>query len=127
MFAKVRNGSKADISQDAISELLSRMRYGLVLPILWLILASGCVAKSPDAGTRDNVISSYTAVLKSWDKDGDRKLSRAELAAMWDEFGRRLKQQSPDATMTVDLQKQRQEFLAFYASQDTDHDSLFDP
>jgi Ca2+-binding EF-hand superfamily protein len=80
------------------------------------------MAKSPEANTREHMVAGMTAVLKAWDKDGDGRLSRAEVQAMVDEFFRRVAQDSSGGKMTPDLDKQRQEFLAFYASQDTNDD-----
>ncbi|HEX3679486.1 MAG TPA: hypothetical protein VHU90_07180 [Galbitalea sp.] len=59
--------------------------------------------------------------MKSWDKDGDGRLSRSEVATMVDAafvFSPHL----PDGRLRPDAEKQRQEMLGFYASQDTNPD-----
>ena len=98
------------------------MRYVVALSLMCVAMGSGCMAKSPTEGSREQMISDMTAVLKSWDKDGDGKLSRAEVAAMVNEFFRRLAKDAPGGKLTADLERQRQGFLGFYASQDTDRD-----
>jgi Ca2+-binding EF-hand superfamily protein len=99
-----------------------QMHYALALSVFWLALGAGSMGKSPATNTREDMIAGMTAVLHSWDKDADGKLSRAEVAVMIDEFFRRVAKETSGARMTADLQKQRQEFLGFYASQDTDRD-----
>ena len=81
------------------------------------------MSKSPAENTREHVVAGMTAFLKFGDKDGDGKLSRAEVAAMVDETYRRVAAKYvSDGKMTASLEKQRQEDLGFYTSQDTNRD-----
>jgi Ca2+-binding EF-hand superfamily protein len=80
------------------------------------------MAKPPAQNTREHMVAGITLVLKSWDKDGDGKLSRVEVEGMVDAFFQRVAKDASGGKMTADLEKQRQEFLSFYASQDTNHD-----
>ena len=98
------------------------MRYVHILSIICLSLESGCVAKPPSESTREHMVAGMSMVLKSWDKDGDSKLSHAEVQGMVDEGFRRIAIDASGGKMTADLEKQRQEFLGFYASQDTNRD-----
>jgi len=97
------------------------MRYALALS-LWIILVGGCATKAVDANTREHLISGYAAVLKSWDKDGDRKLSYAEVGAMVGQSFERIKRQVSDGKSCPYIQTQRRELMAFYQSQDANHD-----
>ena len=99
------------------------MRYVVGLSVASIALATGCIAKSPPENTREQVIAFYGAVLKAWDRDGDGKLSRAEVTAMVDEFIRRAREHTAEYNITPDLETRRQELLGFYASQDTNHDN----
>jgi Ca2+-binding EF-hand superfamily protein len=98
------------------------MRYALFLPVLLLGFGSSCWANQRDANTREHMISNFRLVLKSWDSDGDGKLSRAEVQTMVNESFRRMKQSVKDGQTHPELEAQRQEFLVFYASQDTNGD-----
>ena len=97
------------------------MRNALISLVTLLSVSSGCMAKSPDE-TRQNLVAGYTSVLNTWDKDSDGQLSQAEVAAMVNESFQRIAKTSPKGTRTDDIEKQRQMFLSFYASQDTDKD-----
>jgi len=79
------------------------------------------MAKSPEE-TRQNLVAGYTSVLNYSDKNSDGQLSRAEISAMVNESFRRIAKTSPEGKMTDDLERQRQMFLSFYASQDADND-----
>lgn len=98
------------------------MRYAFLLPVLMFGVGSSCSAKQPDANTREHMISNFRLILKSWDKDGDGKLSRTEVQTMVNESFRRIRQSVTDGQQHPELQSQRQEALALYASQDTNHD-----
>ncbi|MEO5774254.1 MAG: hypothetical protein ABIQ32_09075 [Sphingomicrobium sp.] len=98
------------------------MRYLFALSAISVFLGSGCMAKSPTDDSREHVVAGMTLILKSWDKDGDSKLSRAEVQGMVEESFRRIAKGAPGGKMTADLDKQQQELLGFYASQDTNHD-----
>jgi len=98
------------------------MRYVVALSVICVALGSGCVAKSPTENTREHVVAGMSLVLKTWDKDGDRKLSRAEVQGMVDASLRRVAKDASGGKMPADLEKLRHEFLGSYASQDTNHD-----
>ena len=98
------------------------MRPAIVSPLLCLVLATSCSAKHADANTREHMISNVHLIIKSWDKDGDGRLSRSEVQAMVDEGFRRMAQSIRDGQAHPELETQRQEMLAFLASQDTNHD-----
>ena|SRR5258708_5720780 len=98
------------------------MRYALFLPVLLLGLGSSCSAKQSDANTRERMISNFRLILKSWDKDGDGKLSRTEVQTMVNESFRRMRQSVSVGQAHPELETQRQETLSLYASQDTNHD-----
>jgi len=80
------------------------------------------MARSPNDNSRDHMVAGMHEVLKSRDLDGDGQLSRVEVRGMIDEFSRRVAKDSARAETTANLEKQRQALLAFYASQDTNHD-----
>jgi hypothetical protein len=115
-------GGKQTLRAAPLLSYSTRVRCALVIPALWLVLASGCMAKQSDANTRERMISNFRLVLKSWDKDGDGKLSQTEVQTMVNETFRRIAQHVPDGQAHPELETQRQETLAFYASQDTNHD-----
>jgi Ca2+-binding EF-hand superfamily protein len=93
-----------------------------LLPLVGLITAGATAPKDPNANSREHMIAGMTTVFKAWDKDGDGRLSRAELTAMMDAFFQRVTQHLPNREMTQDLDRQRQEMIAYYMSQDTNHD-----
>ena len=97
------------------------MRSMTVVLAARLALASGCMAEAQDS-SREDLVCGYTTVLKTWDRDRDGRLNQLEVAAMVNEFFQRVAKTSPEGKMTDDLEKQRQMFLSFYASQDTDKD-----
>ena len=96
------------------------MRY--VVAAACLALGAVGMAKPPADNTREHVVAGMAAVLRSWDKDGDNKLSRVEVAGMVDQFIRRAAKYARGGKMTADLEKQRQEFLNLYESEDSDDD-----
>jgi hypothetical protein len=93
-----------------------------LLPILWFAVASCHHSNSWDSNTRERLVSNMRLVLKSWDKDGDGKLSRSEVKTMVDASFRRMAQSIPAGQAHPELEIQRQEMLGFYASQDTNRD-----
>ena len=96
---------------------------GVLLPFLGLWVASCHHSNSADANTRDHLVSGYTNVLKSWDEDGDGKLSRSEVQTMVDASFRMMAQSARGGQAPhPQLETQLQEILAFYARQDTNHD-----
>jgi len=127
--AKVSKGWKADTSSDTKCDGPARQteggsvnsRVGL-LAIFWFAVASCHHSNSLDANTREHLVSNMRLVLKSWDKDGDGKLSRSEVQTMVDASFRRIALSVPAGEAHPELEKQRQETLGFYASQDTNHD-----
>ena len=98
------------------------MRYAVALFGIFVLLGSGGIAKPLSGDTRDNIVTGMTLILKSWDEDRDGKLSMAEVQGMVDAFFARVAKDVSGGKMTPDLERQRQEFLRFYANQDTNHD-----
>ena len=98
------------------------MRYVLVLSILSLPLEYGCAAKPPTENTREHMVTGMGLLLKSWDKDGDSKLSNGEVQVMVDASFREMAKDASVGGMTAELEKQRKQMLGFYASQDTNRD-----
>jgi Ca2+-binding EF-hand superfamily protein len=74
--------------------------------------------------TREKVISSFSGVLKSWDRDGDGRLSRSEVEAMADEPIRELRHRSTPGETHPELEAQRQQMVAEYMSQDANGDGF---
>jgi Ca2+-binding EF-hand superfamily protein len=69
------------------------------------------------------LISNARLLLKSWDKDGDGKLNQSEVQTMVNEAFRRMRENVRGGpTDHPELESQRRGMLAFYASQDTNHD-----
>ena len=99
------------------------MRCLLALSAACFAPGSGSTATAPPTVTREYLISAYATVLKYWDKDGDGRLSRTEDAAMVDESFGRLAQEGSDDRTKADLEKHRQEILAFDVSQDINGDA----
>ena len=85
-------------------------------PLLICLALAGCNApQPPDGSTRAGLISGYNLVLKSHDKDGDQRLSRAEVEGMIELMFSR---ESKDAQM----RDFRQSLIDDYARQDGDGD-----
>ena len=97
------------------------MRHALFLSVACLATLSCCRVASTDE-TRDNLIAGYTSVLKAWDKDSDGRLSQTEVSAMVNEFFRRTSEYKSGGKFTKDLERDRQMFLSYYASQDANKD-----
>ncbi|HET6941643.1 MAG TPA: hypothetical protein VFH89_05740 [Sphingomicrobium sp.] len=97
------------------------MRHVLFLSGTCLAILGGCRAASSDQ-TRENLIAGYTSVLKAWDKDRDGKLSQTEVSAMLNESFRRTSEYKSQGKLTKDLERDRQMFLSYYASQDANQD-----
>ena len=95
---------------------------GVLLPVLWLGLAGCHHSNSWDTNTREHLVSNMKFFMKSWDKDGDGRLSRSEVQTMVDASFRRMAQSIPAGEAHPELETQRHEMLGFYASQDTNHD-----
>jgi len=72
--------------------------------------------------TREKVISGFDHVLKSWDKDGDNRLSRSEVEAMADEWVLTTRQGIRPGEVHPELETERQRIIAYYMSQDADKD-----
>ena len=90
---------------------------------LLLLVPTACHSNnSRRLDTREKVISGFTGVLKSWDKDGDGRLSRSEVEAMVNESFRRMAQSVPAGEVHPELEAQRQEAIDHYMAQDTNKD-----
>jgi Ca2+-binding EF-hand superfamily protein len=97
------------------------MRHALVLSVC-VIFAGGCTGKVVDTNTREHLISGYRSVLKSWDKNGDGKLNRAEVASMIDGSFRKIKTGVLDDKNHPELELQRREITILFQDQDTNRD-----
>lgn len=95
-----------------------------LFPVLWFGLAGCHHSNSWNSNTREHLVSNMKLVMKSWDKDGDGRLSRSEVQTMVDASFRRMAQSIPAGEAHPELEIQRQEMLRFYASQDTNHDGF---
>jgi Ca2+-binding EF-hand superfamily protein len=98
------------------------MRYVAAFSLLCIAFEGACSVKPAPQSDREHLISSASVELRYWDKDGDGKLSRAEVAAMVDYAIRRAAKDFLGGKITPDLENRRQELLRSYASQDTNHD-----
>jgi hypothetical protein len=96
----------------------------ILFPLLLLptILAGCGTGRTQDGQTREKLISSYTTLFRSLDKDHDGKLSHAEVGALVDHFMAVERQGSARRPPALVLAKQRAQLMADFASEDMDHD-----
>jgi Ca2+-binding EF-hand superfamily protein len=78
--------------------------------------------KSRQMDTREKLIAGFTALLKSWDKDRDGRLSRSEVETMVNESFRRMARSIPAGEAHPELEPQRQQAIDHYMAQDTNRD-----
>lgn len=98
------------------------MRYILRISVTCFMLAGCNGAETPDESTRENLISGYGKILKSWDKDEDEKLSQAEVANMVDMSFPKMDTHQSGNSIADDIGRIRQELIGYYANEDHNKD-----
>jgi Ca2+-binding EF-hand superfamily protein len=93
-----------------------------LLALLMLALTACHSHRSRRLDTREKIISTFSEVLKAWDRNGDGQLSRSEVEAMVNKSFRRMAQSIPAGEVHPELEAQRQQIADHYIAQDTNKD-----
>ena len=99
------------------------MQRQIFLGIVLLAALTSCnLQPSHGENTRAALISSYTELFRSLDKDHDGTLDRAEVGTLVDHFIALEGKSAPGRLSTSQLARQREQLMADIARKDKDHD-----